>query len=101
MGSAFSPHLTSMLREYDIHALNFSDNIVIERVLQFGEMNDYRQLKKQIGKKMIIDFFVKHRANFDRKTANFREKMFNLPHLPPSPTLYEQLHASVSRRNIG
>ena len=89
MKSAFSSHLTSMLREYDTNALNFGDTIVIERVLQFGEMSDYQQLKKQIGKQTIIDFFVKHRTSFDRKTANFWEKIFNLPHLSPAPTLYE------------
>lgn len=102
MKPAFSPHLKSLLREYDTNALNFRDDIVIKRVLQFGEMRDYQQLKKRLGKPAVIDFFVKHRTSFDRKTVNFWETIFDLPHLSsPQPTVYEQLNKPLFRRSIG
>jgi hypothetical protein len=35
MKTEFSSHLKSILWEYDIDALDFHDNIVIERILKF------------------------------------------------------------------
>ncbi|MDR0650645.1 MAG: hypothetical protein LBG59_04520 [Candidatus Peribacteria bacterium] len=64
-------------------------------------MSDYQELKKQIGKQAIIDFFASHRTNFDKKTVNFREKMFDLPHLSSHyPSIYEQMNKPLSRRSI-
>jgi len=101
MKSAFSPHLKSMLREYDTNALTFHDSIVIERVLQFWEMKDYWELEKQIGKSAIINFFVNHRTMFDKKTVNFREKIFNIPPLSsPHPSIYEQINKPLLCRSI-
>jgi len=101
MKSAFSPHLQSLLREYDTSALQFSDGIVIERILMFGAMSDYYELKKQVGKQTIIDFFASHRTKFDKKTVKFRETLFELPHLSSQyPSIYEQMNKPLFRRSI-
>jgi hypothetical protein len=101
MKQQLSPHLQSLLWEYDLNALHFDDPIVIERILKFGALEDYRQLQQHIGKQALIDFFIQHRASFDHKTANFWEVLFNLPHLPSSyHTLYEQMNKPLFLRGI-
>jgi cell fate (sporulation/competence/biofilm development) regulator YmcA (YheA/YmcA/DUF963 family) len=95
-------HLKSILREYNIDTLHFQDDIVIQRILQFGEIQDYKQLEKQIGKQAIIDCFLQQRQHFDKKTINFWEKIFHLPHLPSNATsIYEKMHHPTFRRSIG
>jgi hypothetical protein len=94
-------HLKSILREYDTDALCFQDDIVIQRILQFGELEEYKQLKKKIGRQTIIDYFLQHRQYFDKKTINFWEKIFHLPHLPFTATsIYEKMHNPTFRRSI-
>ena len=97
-----SSHLPSLLREYDLSALQPQDDIVLERVLQFGELQDYKHLEKQVGRPFIVDFFLRHKQRFDKKTINFWEKIFHLPHSSSNYTsIYEQMHQPTFRRSIG
>lgn len=93
-------NLKSILREYDPQSLKFSDDIVIERILQFWDMKDYELLRKKVDKKLIIDYFKNHISHFDKKTANFRTKLFNLPDLSPKTDIYERTKKPTFRRSI-
>ncbi|MDR3169884.1 MAG: hypothetical protein LBU27_09440 [Candidatus Peribacteria bacterium] len=101
MKTTFPSHFQSLLREYSLQTLSPNAPIVIERVLQLGEMKDYHRLSQQIGKQVIMDFFVSHRTFFDPKTTHFWEVLFELPHLSSPPSLYEQVNRPFFRRRIG
>jgi hypothetical protein len=64
-------------------------------------MEDYQALEKHIGRQSVIDFFMRHRAIFDKKTLNFWEKIFNIPHLSCSqPSIYEKMNKPLFCRGI-
>jgi hypothetical protein len=101
MKTSFPTHFQSLLREYNLQNLDPTEPIVIQRVLQLGELKDYHRLSQHIGKQKIVDFFVSHRNSLDPRTVNFWEVLFDLPHLSPTSSLYEQVNNPFFRRSIG
>lgn len=96
-----SKNLKSALWEYDINKLNFWDSIVIERVLSFWEIEDYKQIKQNIWKEKIVNFFIKNIDKFDKKTSNFWQKIFNIKDLKSNNiSLYEQMNTPIFRRSF-
>ncbi|MDD4151412.1 MAG: hypothetical protein PHR68_02250 [Candidatus Gracilibacteria bacterium] len=96
-----SKNLIRALWEYDIDKLKFSDSIVIERTLSLGEISDYLQIEKNIGKERIINFFMKNIDKFDKKTSNYWLKIFDIRDLKSNNiSLYEQMNTAIFRRSF-
>ncbi len=96
-----SEWLKNCLWDYDLSAINLSDDAIILRALQYGEMIDIQNIQAQIGKQKIINILQKNTSLFDIKTLNFWSQYFHLDNLHPWPSIYEQLNTPVFCRHIG
>ena len=59
--------------DYQKHRL-----FVIERVLKYGDINDWREVKRYYGREDLVNNVLRIR-NFDKKTCNFLSIIFDLP----------------------
>lgn len=96
-----SHQLKCALRDCDIDRLDYQDDIVLLRALQFGELSDIDFLIKQLGREYIIDFIREKCHQLDNKSLNFWKQYFDIKDLDHStPSIYEQLNTPVFVRNI-
>lgn len=60
--------------------LNWNDNatLIIERALTRGTTADFKIVIKHYTRQQIIDAIM-HNKSFDRKTAHFASRYFNVP----------------------
>lgn len=84
----------------DIDKLDYTNNLFIERILNFWEIKDYKELKKKIWEQKIKDYISKNYQNLDKKSLNFWSKILNLNIKNNNPTMYEQLNTPIFRRNF-
>jgi len=63
---------THLLWEYDLEAFDFqkSYKIVIERVLERGDLEEWKEIKRVYGKKKILET-VDWSAQLDQRAKNF------------------------------
>jgi len=66
--------------DIDINDLDFKKNtqFIVSRVLQWGDMEDYQQIKKYYGLSKIKNIAPKVKY-LDRKSLNFWSQVFNIP----------------------
>ena len=63
---------THLLWEYDLEAFDFqkSYKIVIERVLERGDLEEWKEIKRVYGKKKILET-IDWSAQLDQRSKNF------------------------------
>ncbi|MDP2090215.1 MAG: hypothetical protein Q8K30_01335 [Candidatus Gracilibacteria bacterium] len=94
--------LKKSLWEYDITNMNYNDEILIIRALNFGELSDIKIISKNIGEKKVLDIFLKNITNIDNKSKNFWEIYFNLKKISkPNISMYEQINKPIFKRSFG
>lgn len=93
--------LKNSLWEYDITKLNYDDEIVVVRAINFWELEDIHTLEKQIGRKKIIHIFQKKLHSIDPKSQNFYKKYFKIKDCnTPNTSMYDKLHTPIFSRSF-
>ena len=93
----------SILWEYDLEKLNFSDDIVFIRSLKFWDRNHIKFLKKELWLKKFKENFLKNINQLDKKTINYWAIIFDLDvkkYLNNLQNTYEKLNKPVFTRSF-
>lgn len=97
----YTKNIKNILWDNDISRLKNDDNIVIERLLSFGDIEDIQEAEKRIWKKKIKAYLKLNSYKLDKKSVNFWEKIYWIKVLNNEYSVYEQLNSPVFWRNIG
>lgn len=94
--------LKSSLWEYDFKSLNYNDEIVIIRALNFWEIKDVKIIENHIWKENIKKIFKKNLSQIDKKSQNFWKLYFNIKKLNlTNISMYDKLNKPTFTRNFG
>jgi hypothetical protein len=93
--------LKNSLWEYDYQKLNYSDEIVILRALNFWEVEDIQNIEHHIWKEKIIDVFQRNLNQIDGKSKNFWKIYFHIEILNDNKSMYDKLNTPTFTRSFG
>lgn len=93
--------LKNSLWEYDYDKLNYSDEIVILRALNFWEVEDIQNIANHIGAEKIIEIFQKNQNQIDAKSKNFWKLYFKIRSLDTNIPMYDKLNKPIFTRSFG
>lgn len=94
---------SSILWEYDLEKLNYDDEIVFIRSLNFWDKNHIDTLKEYLWIEKFKNKFINNIQNFDKKTINYwciifwiDKSVFNNIN-----DTYDKLNSPIFTRNFG
>lgn len=93
--------LKNSLWEFDYKKLNYSDEIVILRALNFWEVEDIQNIINHIWKEKVIDVFQRNLNQIDSKSKNFWKIYFGIEMLNDNKSMYEKLNKPSFTRRFG
>lgn len=89
-------HLKKLLWEYDIETLDKWSDIVMERTLSFGNMEDI----KYVWLSLLKEFFKEKFPILDPKSHNFWAILFETEKSTLPPSSYDLINHPTSRRRF-
>lgn len=92
--------LKNSLWEYDYDKLNYSDDIVILRALNFWEIEDMKNIIKHIWKDKVINTLQKNLNQIDTKSKNFWKHYFDINILDNNISMYDKLNTPIFTRSF-
>ncbi|MCK9272176.1 hypothetical protein M0P65_01385 [Candidatus Gracilibacteria bacterium] len=96
-----SSNFKKILWEYDLTKLKFNDDIVINRVMSFGDLEDMDLLVKEVGYDFLKDYFRKNYTNLDVKSQKLWGLFFGIKELKiKQNSMYDQLNKPVFQRSF-
>lgn len=90
----------SLLWDVDPSKVSLDSDLAIVRVLEFGDVDDVRVLFREVPKKKITDVFVRHFGEFDRKTQNYWNVIFDKNIPLTNTSVYDRIDEPVFTRNF-
>ena len=91
----------TLLWDIDSSKTSLDQDLVILRVLEFGDRRDVDILFSGVQRSGIEKVFEKHFSGFDRKTQNYWNLVFHKNIPLTSHSSYDQIDAPVFTRNFG
>jgi hypothetical protein len=89
------------LWEYDFKRLNYDDEIVVLRALNFWEIDDVKTIEQHIWKENLIKIFKKNLNEIDNKSKNFWGLYFKIKNLNTTNiTMYDKLNKPIFTRSF-
>lgn len=92
--------LKNSLWEYDYNKLNYSDDIVIIRALNFWEIEDIQKIIQHTGKDKIINTLKENLNQIDTKSKNFWKLYFNINIIDNNISMYDKLNTPTFTRSF-
>ncbi len=96
----YTKNLKNILWDNDIDQLKETDDIVLERFLNFWNIEDIEFMKKTIWFEIIKNYFIKNSDKIDKKSKNFWNKIFGIKSLDNNISIYEQLNTPIFKRSF-
>lgn len=93
--------LKNSLWEYDFNKLDYNDEIVVLRALNFWEIEDIKNIQKHIWKEKIIEIIKKNSNQIDSKSKNFYRIYFKIKDFNNTNTsMYDKLNTPIFTRSF-
>ncbi len=91
----------SILWEYDLEKLNYTDDIVTQRVLTLWDKKETDDWINKLWKNRAKELFLKNSFALDRKSLNYWEIIFQVKsNLNNNNSMYDKLNTPIFSRSF-